>query len=145
MKILSFFVTFLENINFKQLKNFTVNLTLCSKRQIDGENFVNFCGLLRKHELYLHFFYFLPLWTTVRLLRKKLHNETNIYVCTYQVSGHGLKQWNCEKSNKTCKIFSNFSLCTNCFMTKHAFLAKCAKYGAKCKRLPIKSILQYWN
>ena len=33
-------------------KIFTVNLTLCSKCQIDGEDFVNFCGLLRKHELY---------------------------------------------------------------------------------------------
>ena len=32
-------------------KIFTVNLTLCSKCQIDGEDFVNFCGLLRKHEL----------------------------------------------------------------------------------------------
>ena len=31
---------------------FTVNLTLCSKCQIGGEDFVNFCGLLRKHELY---------------------------------------------------------------------------------------------
>ena len=30
---------------------FTVNLTLCSKCQIDGEDFFNFCGLLRKHEL----------------------------------------------------------------------------------------------
>ena len=30
---------------------FTVNLTLCSKCQIDGEDFVEFCGLLRKHEL----------------------------------------------------------------------------------------------
>ena len=30
-------------------KIFTVDLTLC---QIDGEDFVNFCGLLRKHELY---------------------------------------------------------------------------------------------
>ena len=30
----------------------TVDLTLCSKCQIDGENFVNFCGLLRKQELY---------------------------------------------------------------------------------------------
>ena len=30
---------------------FTVDLTLCSKFQIDGEDFVNFCGLLRKHEL----------------------------------------------------------------------------------------------
>ena len=30
---------------------FIVDLTLCSKCQIDGEDFVNFCGLLRKHEL----------------------------------------------------------------------------------------------
>ena len=30
---------------------FTIDLTLCSKCQIDGEDFVNFCGLLRKHEL----------------------------------------------------------------------------------------------
>ena len=30
---------------------FTVDLTLCSKCQIGGEDFVNFCGLLRKHEL----------------------------------------------------------------------------------------------
>ena len=32
---------------------FTVYLSLCSKCQIDGEDFVNFCGLLRKHKLYL--------------------------------------------------------------------------------------------
>ena len=31
---------------------FTGDLTLCSKCQIDGEDFVNFCGLLRKPELY---------------------------------------------------------------------------------------------
>ena len=31
---------------------FTVDLTLCSKCQIDGEDFINICGLLRKHELY---------------------------------------------------------------------------------------------
>ena len=31
---------------------FTVDLTLCSKCQIDGEDFVNFYGLLGKHELY---------------------------------------------------------------------------------------------
>ena len=30
---------------------FTIDLTLCSKCQIDGEDFVNFCGLLRKYEL----------------------------------------------------------------------------------------------
>ena len=34
-------------------KIFTVNLTLCSKCQIDGEDLVNFCGLLRKQELYV--------------------------------------------------------------------------------------------
>ena len=33
-------------------KIFTVDLTLCSKRQTDGEDFVNFCGLLRKYKLY---------------------------------------------------------------------------------------------
>ena len=32
-------------------KIFTVDLTLCSKCQIDGEDFFNFCGLPRKHEL----------------------------------------------------------------------------------------------
>ena len=31
---------------------FPVDLTLCSKCQIDSEDFVDFCGLLRKHELY---------------------------------------------------------------------------------------------
>ena len=35
----------------KILEIFTVDLTLCSKCQIEGEDFVNFCGLLRKHEL----------------------------------------------------------------------------------------------
>ena len=30
---------------------FTVDLLLCSKCQMDGEDFVNFCGLLRKCEL----------------------------------------------------------------------------------------------
>ena len=30
---------------------FTVDLILFSKRQIDGEDFVNFRGLLRKYEL----------------------------------------------------------------------------------------------
>ena len=33
-------------------KIFNVNLTVCSKCQIDGDDFVKFCGLLRKHGLY---------------------------------------------------------------------------------------------
>ena len=51
---------------------FTVDLTLCSKCQIDGEDFVNFCGLLRKHELYLtklyKVYYSLSLFTSVHPL-----------------------------------------------------------------------------
>ena len=35
---------------------FTIDLTICCKCQIDSEDFVNFCGLLRKHELYVNFF-----------------------------------------------------------------------------------------
>ena len=47
----------------KNYKIFTVDLTLTiSKRQIDGENFVIFCGLLRKHELYNLRNYLTPLW-----------------------------------------------------------------------------------
>ena len=30
-------------------KIFAINLTMCSNRQIDGEDFINFFGLLRKH------------------------------------------------------------------------------------------------
>ena len=37
----------------KNVKIFTVNLTLYSKCQLDSEDFVNFGGLLRKHKLYL--------------------------------------------------------------------------------------------
>ena len=37
-------------------KIFTIDLTVTTYCQIDGEDFVNFCGLLRKHELYIHHF-----------------------------------------------------------------------------------------
>ena len=42
-------------------KIFTINLALCSKCQMDGEDFINFNGLLRKYELYNNAFtiYFL--------------------------------------------------------------------------------------
>ena len=36
----------------KNTELFIVDLTLCSKSQIDGEDFVDFFGLLRKHELW---------------------------------------------------------------------------------------------
>ena len=35
-------------------KIFNVDLTLCSECQIDSEDFINFCGLPRKHELYCY-------------------------------------------------------------------------------------------
>ena len=34
---------------------FTVDLTLTTKRLVDGEEFVNFCGLFKKYELYILF------------------------------------------------------------------------------------------
>jgi hypothetical protein len=41
-------------------KIFTADLTLSSKCQIDGEDFVIFCGLLRKHEFYqIHYYFYL--------------------------------------------------------------------------------------
>ena len=48
------FLKFMFSKNATKIdKIFTVDLTLCSKCQIDGEDFVNFCGLLRKYELYI--------------------------------------------------------------------------------------------
>ena len=37
-------------------KIFTIDLTVTTYCQIDGEDFVNFCGLLRKRELYKNSF-----------------------------------------------------------------------------------------
>ena len=39
----------------KIVEIFTVNLMLCSKYEIDSEDFVKLCGLLRKHKLYAVF------------------------------------------------------------------------------------------
>ena len=44
-------VNFLEKKATKIDEIFTVDLALFSKCQIDGEDFVNFCSLLRKDEL----------------------------------------------------------------------------------------------
>ena len=51
-KILTLKFTYSEKAT-KIDKIFTVDFTVCSNCQIDGEDFVNFCGLLRKRELYL--------------------------------------------------------------------------------------------
>ena len=43
-------------------KIFTFDLTLCSKCQIHGEDFINLCGLLRKHELYQTYQFMSSVW-----------------------------------------------------------------------------------
>ena len=42
----------LNDLKFTFSEKATNNLTVCSNRQIDGKDFVTFCGILRKHELY---------------------------------------------------------------------------------------------
>ena len=50
MKKKSYFVKFMFSKKARKIdKIFTVNLTLCSKCQIDGKDFVKYYGLLRKH------------------------------------------------------------------------------------------------
>ena len=44
-------IKFMFSKKAKKNEIFTDDLTLCSKRQIDGEDFVNFRGLFRKYEL----------------------------------------------------------------------------------------------
>ena len=47
-----FFLKFMVSKNATIIDEiFTVDLTLC-KCQIDGEDFIDFCALLRKNELY---------------------------------------------------------------------------------------------
>ena len=50
-------------------KIFVVDLKLCSKFQIDGEDFVNFCGLLGKYELYCPNIYTLCLFSQHEFLQ----------------------------------------------------------------------------
>ena len=54
-RILNFLFLFVKFMFSKKAtkidKIFTVDLTVCSKCQIVGEDFLKFCGLLRKYEL----------------------------------------------------------------------------------------------
>ena len=52
LSIVSTYVKFMFSKKATKIEEiFTVDLTLCSKCQIVSEDFVKFCGLLRKHEL----------------------------------------------------------------------------------------------
>ena len=58
LNIIIAFLTFWIKFTFSETatkieKIFFVNLTVRSNRQIEGEDFVNFCDLLRKNELYI--------------------------------------------------------------------------------------------
>ena len=61
---------------------FTVDLTLCSKCQMDSEDFVNFHGLLRKYDLYLQ----------VKVTTKK----NNYLLCSRMYSPKSLKSLLCS-------------------------------------------------
>ena len=52
---------------------FTDDLTLCSKCQIDGEDFVNFCGLLRKTRTLLR-----KMYEPNQNFNQKQHNHIQI-------------------------------------------------------------------
>ena len=54
---------------------FNVDLTLCSKCQIDVEDFVNFLGLLRKHELCANTSYYTLLHSILRRQIKHTNNH----------------------------------------------------------------------
>ena len=85
---------------------FTVNLTLCSRRQIDGEDFINFCGLLRKHELYY---------------------EGNYYLVFYVPFAKGASRWRLPFSTTRCRGMSHIRAlidrCTNhgSYRTAHGY------------------------
>ena len=52
MAQLIFFLKFMSSKKATKIDEiFTMDLTVCSKCLMDGEDFVNFRGLLRKHEL----------------------------------------------------------------------------------------------
>ena len=55
-------------------KIFTVDLKLCNKCQIDSEDLVKFCGLLRKRELY---------WKSLDLYWQSFSESLCLYVDKY--------------------------------------------------------------
>ena len=121
-KIFSNFVAFSEylhyNLKFLFSKKatkideiFTVDLTLCSKCQIDGEDFVNLCGLLRKHELYYNFFFQL----NCILLRSAGHNA---FCLLPDPSGSGGLR---EKPQKRCQA------------TQHQRMSECQRTRSHSK------------
>ena len=75
---------------------FTIDLTLSSKCQIDGEDFFNFCGLLRKHELYLHFSF--SIFNSF-LCRNQVYRACcSVQTAHKPVSTSSAKQTKCPKS-----------------------------------------------
>ena len=74
---------------------FTVELTLCSKCQIDGEDFVKFCGLLRKHELYKKW------WDSFLLISLGLNSLPGSCASS---SGH-MWRWRREFSISICDFY----------------------------------------
>ena len=74
-------------------------MTLCSKCQIDGEDFVNFCGLHRKHELYPQ-----PSNWKENLNYSKIRSLKSKYVVVLAVITSPLKKFMSDGSNKSLSI-----------------------------------------
>ena len=90
-------------------KIFTVDLTVTTYCQIDGEDFVNFCGLLRKHELY-----------EITKISIKNAMLRSLFWVKFVFS---------KKATKFDKIFTvNLTLCTMCQIDGEDFVKFCGLF-----------------
>ena len=61
---------------------FTVDLTLCSKCQIYGEDFLNFCGLLEN----MNFIRFVKVFRLIKVELKTIFNRWQFFVAFFFVT-----------------------------------------------------------
>ena len=148
---------------------FTVDLTLCSKCQIDGEYFVNFCGLLRKHQLYKSsngiLFKHCEMWASDAIIRISyriwpslksilnvltVHSLTLIFVviCVLWQAVFSRKKYRFEIAHKTCShwLMTLKTLDGFCHAIKHFFNENCKKgkfpYRLFCCKIMTKTTVQ---
>ena len=90
-------------------ENFIVDLTLCTMCQTDSEDFVNFCGLLRKHELYKSA---LQIWLFWRDFAK---SQTRTAAILLSCPGTILHEF----LTTVCNFFCNLLLTSTYFLLKN--------------------------
>ena len=74
------------------------SLTLCSECQIESEDFVNFCGLVRKHELY-------QIVSNPRTLGKKVPSFG--HHVTPRQRFDWFKRWLHNQMSRSARVFMN--------------------------------------